>query len=43
VYAAYNYYAGPKQMRVWEYNNHEGGGTHQHVEKVNFVRQVWGG
>jgi cephalosporin-C deacetylase len=26
VYAAYNRYAGPKQMRVWHYNGHEGGG-----------------
>jgi cephalosporin-C deacetylase len=26
VYAAYNRYAGPKQMRIWHYNGHEGGG-----------------
>jgi cephalosporin-C deacetylase len=26
VYGAYQEYAGPKQMHVWEYNGHEGGG-----------------
>jgi cephalosporin-C deacetylase len=42
VYAAYNHYAGPKQIRVWEYNNHEGGASFQHLEKVKFLRALWG-
>ncbi|WJX99563.1 acetylxylan esterase [Curtobacterium sp. 458] len=29
VYAAYNAYAGPKEITVWEYNGHEGGGAHE--------------
>jgi cephalosporin-C deacetylase len=29
VFAAYNHYAGPKDIQVWPYNRHEGGGTHQ--------------
>ena len=24
VYAAYNHYAGPKEIRVWPFNRHEG-------------------
>lgn len=41
VYAAYNHYAGPKQMTVWEYNNHEGGGSYQVKDKLDFLRQLW--
>jgi cephalosporin-C deacetylase len=41
VFAAYNHYAGPKQIRVWRYNHHEGGGTYQAQEKIRFLRSVW--
>ncbi|MBK9712701.1 MAG: acetylxylan esterase [Kouleothrix sp.] len=41
VFAAYNHYAGPKDIRVWRYNHHEGGGTYQSQEKIRFLRQVW--
>ncbi|MGN6809236.1 MAG: acetylxylan esterase [Thermomicrobiales bacterium] len=37
VFAAYNYFNGPKDIRVWSYNNHEGGGVFQQVEKVRFL------
>jgi cephalosporin-C deacetylase len=39
VFAAYNHYRGPKEMRVYEYNYHEGGETFQTVEKLKFLRQ----
>ncbi len=42
VFAAYNHYAGPKEIRVWRYNNHEGGGTYQVQEKLRFMRSLWG-
>ncbi len=42
VYAAYNHYAGPKQIRVWHYNNHEGGESFQTVEKMKFLANLWG-
>ena len=42
VFAAYNHHAGPKQIRVWHYNNHEGGGSYQAVEKVRFLKSLWG-
>ena len=41
VYAAYNHWAGEKDIRVWRYNNHEGGGDFQTVEKVRFLRKNW--
>jgi cephalosporin-C deacetylase len=41
VYAAYNHYAGPKAIRVWRYNHHEGGGTFQTQEKLAFVNRIW--
>lgn len=40
VFAAYNHFAGPKQMRVWRYNHHEGGGSFQVLEKLRFVRDA---
>lgn len=37
VFAAFNHYAGPKEIRVWPYNGHEAG-TAQHVfEKLRFL------
>jgi cephalosporin-C deacetylase len=37
VFAAYNHYAGPKEIRVWRFNQHEGGGSHQAMEKLRFL------
>lgn len=42
VFAAYNHYAGPKQLRVWPYNRHEGGGTFQSMENLRFLARLWG-
>ncbi len=39
VYAAYNHWAGEKEIRVYPYNNHEGGGSFQVREKLAFLRQ----
>jgi cephalosporin-C deacetylase len=41
VFAAYNYYAGPKDIKIWSYNHHEGGDTLQSVERVRFLNQLW--
>jgi cephalosporin-C deacetylase len=42
VYAAYNYYGGTKDIRVYPYNQHEGGGSFQTVEKLKFIKKLWG-
>lgn len=42
VFAAYNYYGGPKQIRVWRYNQHEGGAAYQTQEQLRFLRALWG-
>jgi len=42
VYAAYNYYAGQKQINVYEFNQHDGGGIHQFAEKLKFIKSLWG-
>lgn len=42
VFAAYNHYAGPKQIKVWPYNRHEGGETFQNLEKLRFLAALWG-
>jgi len=41
VYAAYNHYAAPKQIMVWEYNNHEGGEGFQSAARLKFLRERW--
>ncbi len=41
VYAAYNHYAGPKEIRAYTYNNHEGGGNHHSLEKIRFLNALW--
>lgn len=34
VFAAYHHYAGPKDIAVWPYNGHEGGGSEQHARHL---------
>jgi cephalosporin-C deacetylase len=40
VFAAYNHYAGEKDIRVWSYNHHEGGGVAQDIEKMQFLSRL---
>lgn len=37
VFATYNHYSGPKEIRVYEYNYHDGGGIHQALERLKFL------
>jgi cephalosporin-C deacetylase len=41
VYAAYNQWQGAKQMRVYPYNNHEGGQNVHFLEKIRFLNANW--
>jgi cephalosporin-C deacetylase len=41
VFAAYNHFAGPKEIRIYPYNDHEGGGTHHTIEKVRLLTGLW--
>ena len=43
VFAAYNHFAGPKEIRIWQYNHHEGGGSYQTLEKMRLLHQLWNG
>jgi cephalosporin-C deacetylase len=40
VYAAYNYYAGKKEIRTYEFNLHEGGESYQDLEKLKFLKTI---
>jgi cephalosporin-C deacetylase len=42
VFAAYNHYGGPKQIKVWPYNQHEGGEGFHSLEKVHFLQTLFG-
>lgn len=41
VYAAYNHYAGSKDIEVYEFNNHEGGATYQRLRQAAFLGRLW--
>jgi cephalosporin-C deacetylase len=43
IFAAYNHYAGPSELRVWPFNGHEGGETDQHLESIAFLAGVLAG
>jgi cephalosporin-C deacetylase len=40
VFAAYNGYGGPADLRVWEWNEHEGGEAFQELEQVTWLSSV---
>ncbi len=42
IYAAYNHLPGEKEMRVYPYNDHEGGGPFHTVEKIRYLNGFWG-
>jgi len=41
VFAAYNHYAGSKDIEVWPYNGHEGGGAFQQQRQLRFCRDLF--
>jgi cephalosporin-C deacetylase len=47
VFAAFNWYGGAsgsasKQIEVYPYNGHEGGGAHQVAKQLDFVAAILG-
>ena len=40
VFGAFNHYAGQKQISVWPYNGHDGGGVVHLLERVEFLRAL---
>ncbi|MEW2071087.1 acetylxylan esterase [Streptomyces sp. NPDC007346] len=42
-FTAYNRYAGPKDVRVYEFNGHEGGGEHHRAEQLAWVSDLFAG
>jgi len=41
VFAAYNHWRGAKDIRIYEYNHHEGGAEYHTVEKVRFLNEIY--
>jgi len=37
VFAAYNHYRGPADIRVWPFNGHDAGNLHQQAERFGFL------
>ncbi|MEE1739094.1 acetylxylan esterase [Streptomyces sp. BE147] len=42
-FSAYHHYAGPKDVRVYEFNGHEGGAAYQQREQLAWVRSLFAG
>jgi len=43
VFAAYNAWQGPRDIAVYPYNGHEGGGEHHMLRRLAFLREVFAG
>jgi len=43
VFAAFNHYAGPKDIAVYPFSGHEGGGTQHFLAQLAFLRQAGAG
>ena len=41
VFAAFNHYRGEKQIKVYEFNMHEGGDSFQDLERIKFLKGLW--
>lgn len=41
VFSAYNHYPGEKRIEVYEFNLHDGGGSHHEIMKVKYLRNLW--
>ncbi|MEU8180886.1 acetylxylan esterase [Micromonospora sp. NPDC049044] len=41
-FAAYHRYGGDKEVRVYEFNDHEGGEAHQQLEQLAWLRKLFG-
>jgi cephalosporin-C deacetylase len=42
VYAAYNHYAGDKEIEVYRYNDHEGGESYQRQAQIRWLDKLLG-
>ncbi len=41
VFAAYNHFTGPKDICIYTYNHHDGGGVFQELKKIKFIGELW--
>ena len=41
IFAAYNHYAGPKDITVWPYNGHDIGGAFGRQARLRFLHERW--
>lgn len=41
VFSAYNHYKGKKQIEVYDFNLHDGGGSHHEIKQIKFLKNLW--
>lgn len=42
VFATYNQVTAPKRIKVYRFNEHDGGGMHHTRDQIQFLRELWG-
>jgi cephalosporin-C deacetylase len=42
VFGTYNQIDAPKDIKVYRFNKHDGGGPHHALEKIRFINNLWG-
>jgi cephalosporin-C deacetylase len=41
IFATYNRYRGPKEIRIWPFNHHEGGEADQAAQRIAWLTERW--
>lgn len=41
VFATYNYVNAPKDIKVYEFNEHDGGGSYHTLHQIRFLKALW--
>jgi cephalosporin-C deacetylase len=42
VYAAHNVWGGPRDIAVWPFNDHDGGGVEDQIRTIQVLRDLFG-
>jgi len=41
VFSAFNHYSGQKDIEVYDFNLHDGGGSHHEIKQIKFLQKIW--
>ena len=41
IFSAFNHYSGQKDIEVYDFNLHDGGGSHHEIKQIKFLQKIW--